>query len=764
MVSPATGNTQRFSRRQLLQGACGLAGLALLSVVAPFAREAVAQTKPMRRRALLIGVSDYAQTNSAGQPVNGPYGNLSAAADIWAIKRVLLDRYGFKDSDIVVLISKSDTKKEVIRRAFQDLIAWAKGPEDIIYIHYSGHGDTLADGQTAALIPSDYKYAADEKQYDPNVITEVEVGEWLSALKAKAPGSVFLTFDCCHSGNITVRTRGKKVVTRTRDIEHYPKPLPLPKTVPSAAPSTGVSRGARRFANTNERGFFALSACRYDEEALETTDPVPMVDGQGKPVLGADGKPRLADMGRMSYALICALTNPRVQTYRGLMDAVVGSLSAQYGNRQTPQFDGDRDKTLFGSEYRTPEAYIPVLIRDERILLKAGQVHGMSVGSTFALYLEGTETFTNEKPFTEKAKVVAIDLLEAEITVDGIKANDKRLIGARAVEKEHIYDAGALHIELAEEVEKHTLAPALKAMLAGLEKERVVETQPSSKSTFSFQITHLPKKEKEKDKEEAPAGFALISLTDGQTMFLGESRWKANRIPDGTDPKEIVEAVEAGIKQQYKACLLRGLGNNERADSAIRLEVRLVPCEVIPVDARNPDNVKFKALLPIEKSRSQNDGVWTVNPTEPGKSDRFVVQVRNRGMTAAYVYVLDITSDGQVAALWPPTNRGNAFRVPGNTNEWVSVGPSPESPRTMRVTAPYGHEIIKVLATPEETDISLIVDDDAVRGGRGGGARGVETPLGRLLSMGASGTRSAGAYVPSSWDATAAGMKVVAGQ
>ena len=724
-----------LSRRSFLKNAgvaLTLAALDALPAGAGVGRDSdrdPAAKKPVRRRALLIGVSQYVHNGPDGKPMT-MYGNLNAAADVAAIKALLIERFGFKESDIVTLTTPKQTTKQAIHDAFQALIAGTNGPEDIIYFHYSGHGDTLADDRTAALIPADYRAGAKEK--DPNVITENEFGKWLGDLKDKNSGGVFLSFDCCHSGHITSQTRGPKVVYRTRNKEAYPDPLPVPPG-DGAANNKPDAGGDKRFAG--ERGFFALTACRYNELAAELTEK---------------------KMGRLSYALTAALADEKVQTYADLYEKVTGAMASEGSVQQTPQMDGDRTTTLFGTEIVVPAPYIRFEVRGDRPFLKAGQLHNMSFGSRFALYPAGTKNFADAAPLTENAKIIAVDLLESELSLPDMKPDDKRLIGARAVEREHIYDFPALRVELTKEAQEHEAGAALTVMLETLVKQKVIETKADAKLPFAYQIVRV------RDAPGATAAdtFALIRLNDPTPLFLGENRWKNNCVPDSVGAQNIALVLERGIKQQYKATQIRALGNTGRGDSGIQVSVRLVPCEVTHQDASDPRKVSFKSLLTPEKTRGANNGVWRSDEKDPLKSDYFVIQVKNLGPQDAYVYALDVDPAGRVQCLWPPDSRKGVNLIPKGTADWVFLGLTPTTPRTFHIEKPYGQEVIKVVATFPDAELGLIVDDAATAETRGI-SRGASTPLGRLLNNGASGTRAGGEVIPDSWDAATATLTVI---
>ena len=140
--------------------------LLLLAFVTFSARDGVAAQAELR--ALLIGVSAYG-SSSGLEPLKGPKN------DVALLKDVLLGR-GFSERNIVMLAERPDANGRPTRAAILgelDRLAEVAGRDDIIVIHFSGHGSQLpndnfeqdpeVDGQDEILLPADvgrYDYAS----------------------------------------------------------------------------------------------------------------------------------------------------------------------------------------------------------------------------------------------------------------------------------------------------------------------------------------------------------------------------------------------------------------------------------------------------------------------------------------------------------------------------------------------------------------------------------------------------------------------------
>lgn len=120
--------------------------------------------------------------------------------DVRKMYNCLLERYGFSEEDITVLIDTDDSYTQPtgrnIRRALSDLLRSGE-PGDFLFVHYSGHGTRLPaetgedddTGYDECIVPTDM-----------NLITDDDFRE----LVEKIPEGCRLTIvsDSCHSGGL----------------------------------------------------------------------------------------------------------------------------------------------------------------------------------------------------------------------------------------------------------------------------------------------------------------------------------------------------------------------------------------------------------------------------------------------------------------------------------------------------------------------------------------------------------------------------------
>jgi uncharacterized caspase-like protein len=160
-----------------------------------------------RKRAVLVGIDAYAN-------VPGPRG---AGNDVAALKRVLLQRCGFREEDIQELRDQAATRREILR-AFDALAAG--DPDEPALFYFAGNGSTRPSGELT-LVSVDGR--------GPDVY---DIG--LDELATRAAG---------HRNLVTVIdarwTHGSEAVVGSRVVARDPRPLPAVR--PTIEPREGAT-------------------------------------------------------------------------------------------------------------------------------------------------------------------------------------------------------------------------------------------------------------------------------------------------------------------------------------------------------------------------------------------------------------------------------------------------------------------------------------------------------------------------------------------
>ena len=219
-----------IARRQFLQaGLTSLIGWQFLSRDRlAFAAEQYIQqasTSTQRKRALLIGINQYDAKEDISQNFasNGWLPLHGCVNDVELQKELLIHRFGFAPQDIITLTDREATRNNIFEAITTHLVAQTL-PDDLVVVHFSGHGSRLGTYNT--LVPVDSGLPQNLENLKD--ITEQEWRSWLQAIATDRILSVidagFYYPNVSAIGNFRLRSRiGLKKWQPPTEIEHIKK-------------------------------------------------------------------------------------------------------------------------------------------------------------------------------------------------------------------------------------------------------------------------------------------------------------------------------------------------------------------------------------------------------------------------------------------------------------------------------------------------------------------------------------------------------------
>lgn len=175
-----------IARRQFLQaGLTSLIGWQFLTrdrvafAADQYVRQTTASTP--RKRALLIGINQYdakeEPQNLLSSTANGWLPLHGCVNDVELQKELLIHRFGFAPQDIVTLTDLDATRTNIADAIATHLVAQTL-PNDLVIVHFSGHGSRLGNYNT--LVPVDS--GLPQNLENLRDITEQEWQGWLQAI------------------------------------------------------------------------------------------------------------------------------------------------------------------------------------------------------------------------------------------------------------------------------------------------------------------------------------------------------------------------------------------------------------------------------------------------------------------------------------------------------------------------------------------------------------------------------------------------------
>ncbi len=156
------------------------------------------QLNAQTRRALVIGL---------GEQQDKAWGKINGDKDVPIVLEMLKDA-GFES--ITTLTNRQATKTGMVGALKQMAASSLTG--DVVYVHYSGHGQQMTDvhndetdGLDECWIPYDACRKASATYHGEKHLTDDELNVYLNAIRRKigVSGKLLVVIDACHSGDGT---------------------------------------------------------------------------------------------------------------------------------------------------------------------------------------------------------------------------------------------------------------------------------------------------------------------------------------------------------------------------------------------------------------------------------------------------------------------------------------------------------------------------------------------------------------------------------
>ncbi len=165
------------------------------------------------KKALSVGINQY----------SNPEANLRGCVnDSIMIREILRKHFGFKNSDITLLLDHQATQANIIKE-LHNLVKDAK-KGDILVFHYSGHGSNIVDydgdeldGFDEIICPYDMDWS--------NPLSDDKINK---ILKTEKGVNLTMIMDCCHSGTVNKNFCGPDMSSPVKDRYLFPPTALIP--------------------------------------------------------------------------------------------------------------------------------------------------------------------------------------------------------------------------------------------------------------------------------------------------------------------------------------------------------------------------------------------------------------------------------------------------------------------------------------------------------------------------------------------------------
>jgi Caspase domain len=629
--------------------------------------------------ALLIGVDRYLPNR-----LPGGYYYPTLAGCVRDIKHVqdFLERKLGLPSDRILKLTATDqggdkpaeppeqwpTRRNMIA-AFNQLTERAQSG-DQVYIHYSGHGARAttaypnlkgANGVDEGLVPTDIGTK------ESNYIRDLELATLLKRMVEKGL-IVTIVLDSCHSGGAT-RGASKDRVRGIGEIDRAARQsdnlVASPAEIEAMWPSSSKdrTRGVEAASGwlPEPEGYVLLAACRASESAYE------------HPFVGNESN------GALSYWLLDSLKNIGPgYTYKQLQDRILGKIHTMFAE-QTPQLEGDANRTVFGSDHVEPQPAVDVLdvnMAKKQVRLNIGQAGLVGVGAEFAIYPSGTTDFSQLDRRLAIAKITGLGASDSVAELTTIFAPPKPIdAGALAV----LLEVGAVDLVRQVSLAYGQKLPSTIDQDAALEKveELIKHSAEQARDQGRISLVELAGQADTPDYQVAVNENGEYEIWDTSGKAFANIR-PLLKIDDIQAPARIVQRLEHLAKYHS----IQHLDNyDDMSPLAHKLKVEL---------GKTP-----RGFQPGQKAER-------IPFDEPGNTptvklgEYAILWIKNISKKELNVAVLDLGPDWSVSQAWP------------TAESTESIEPGEDRGITLSTILPAGYpqgtDVLKVFATVGPAD------------------------------------------------------------
>lgn len=654
------------------------------------------------RHALLIGIMDYEGT--------GLYSLEGPGNDIEIVHRLLIDRFGFHEENIKILMDEQATHSK-IEKAFKDL-AGQINSGDFIYIHYSGHGSLTPDlngdeqrgkDQTWVSYGSRKdikarqsfnnrdKIGEDNADPDNFDILDDEINQWLIPIYEKTDHVVFVS-DSCHSASVT---RGEAPKTRAVPIDLRIHPF-----------------GKRNLKRVKFHSGIRVGAAQDDESAVEFTSN----DGES--------------YGLFTWYWVKALQQARPgENWDDVFKRTSSQITTIRGISQHPRIEGKRNRQVLEGDFVSPSQTIPVTkVRrgGKKVRIKASSLQGVTKGSIYRLYSPEQHNkkslpsivISRINPFYSYGDVISALFKPGDLVVEDIHAYPfdpiKLYLGADLKEDQELIQKIEKKVANLSGFEITANQKNSDLVLYILRPEILPDPMPKNRNSQNDLAT-LPMSHKNQPSE-------VWILTPTERLF------QENLKISLSDQDKGIKILLENLKKIARIRETKKLASSPNIAKAIEVKTILMT----PVDSCNnafdsdcitlPDCSHYKKSAPLSSARMEGEIL------KAGYILTFIL--KNNSGRDYYCYLLNISPDGKIEAIFPHACESveNALlkaRCEFDLSDRVGV-----------MLESHGEETIKIIATRDPIDISLLEQSEyRIRGKR------QLNPLERLLSSAVHGTK-----------------------
>ncbi|MFT4533435.1 MAG: hypothetical protein ACJA1A_001113 [Saprospiraceae bacterium] len=532
---------------------------------------------PAEKYALIIAVGDY--------PDEGKWPDISSTNDVIHIEATLA-KLGFSEINITKILDAQATREGILT-AFSSIQDKLRSG-DIVYIHFSGHGQQIVDQNgdeidllDEAIVPYDSPLLFEAGVYEgERLIRDDELGTITTKMREKcgSEGQLILILDSCHSGT-GVRGMGK---VRGTDKIMGPDNFRL---------------------NT------AQAELKQNMEGIQNSSLAPIASFYGASPRELNYETRdeqLRPVGSLSYAITSVLSKmSAAYTFEEVFDRVKMNMKST-APRQNPQYEGPTNIRIFdGSSISIHDRFKVSKVLDKQTLkVDMGTISDVYPGTTVELFSLDAQKIIGTGIVTQA--MLTSSIVQLDIPSEEIKS---QLLQVRINEKSF----APMRVGLTDMLQSNS---AWRSTIEGLYKLPIVKKMTECPDIYAI----------EKD------GELSLETKDGQLIYKEVSPPKNTK----QTKKNIINVLRAYTQSSF----LRSY-NYEKSAFDFSLRINSVDCNNIKsIKSQNPEMVTVGDCVQFEIA---NDGIsgayFSLLDIQPDNLLNLVIPAIDLGYTADEYYL-----------------------------------------------------------------------------------------------------------------------------
>jgi hypothetical protein len=618
----------------------------LLSIVSIVCfSESFAQTK----HALVVAIGDYPEN----QNYKRNWSDLSSMNDVELVKK-FLNSQKFDEKNITYLLEK-DAVTENLIKAFDKLTSNVSSG-DIVYFHFSGHGQQVVDAEKGQFKKSSQLIKDEEDNFDEALVLYNAPLEWydgyelqdhfvddqmnfyLTKLRKKLGGNgqVIVVIDACHSGTAT-RGAEELVIRGTNTICAPPN---FKSTKNEKDDALGFDSDLDYTYAKDLSGLVSFFGCKAEQVNRE------IIDNTKK------------GYGSLSYYFTEAVISLKDKaSYQNLFSKINESMIIKFRNEQHPVIEGDNlNALIFKGEIVVQQPYFDVhKIYGLNAVIDGGSLRGVQIGDSIGFY-SNTTLNAKEGKLLFKGIVEKSDIFSSAVILN--KAYTDDVLGAvkfRAFTINSVNPDNIIRLKL-----KISNKSARKKITSFFENEKNIQLLEKG---FDYLISDTIIKEET---------FVKIYIGNNTTNELRGMTWRS------IEEKNIFDSLKTYLVESVKTDVFRKL---DFSSSSIKFDLDVYPC------VQNCEQDKSQIF-------SEKTVVGNFQVSE-GKS--FKLELKNNSKQTIYINLIDIYPNNNLSWL----EDGRNMQVKPNESKDFNVFVSP----------PFGMEQFKVICTDRPMNLSSVAQN-----------------------------------------------------